>query len=108
MSTALERGEHGTATSWRLGCRCRRCRAGLRRAGRIWWAARRLRAGAEPASRVDPGRLVAHLDRLRAAGITEAEVCRRTGVASTTLWRARRPGVKVSRIVEAAVLAVEP
>jgi lambda repressor-like predicted transcriptional regulator len=107
MSTALDRGEHG-ATAWRLGCRCDRCRAGLRRAGRVWWAARRVRAGAEPASRVPPGRLLAHLDQLVVAGLSVAEVARRAGVCDSTLCRARRPDVKVSRIVERLVLAVEP
>jgi lambda repressor-like predicted transcriptional regulator len=57
---------------------------------------------------VSPGRLLDHLARLRDAGVTEAEVSRRTGVSPTTLWRARRPGVRVSRIVERVVLAVEP
>jgi len=55
---------------------------------------------------VSPRRLLAHLDQLRRAGLSADEVARRAGVAAATLSRARRPDVKVSRIVEQSVLAV--
>ena len=108
MVTALERGDHGSATTWRQGCRCRRCRTALRLSARVWWATRQVRRGRDPASHVAPARLRQHLDELAVAGLSAREVARRAGVSPATLTRARRPGVKVSRIVERQVLAVKP
>lgn len=107
MTTRLERGEHGSATSWRLGCRCDHCRRALLRAAKVWWATAQLRRGADPATRVPARRLVEHLDRLADSGWTAREVARVAAVAPSTLSRARHRGVKVSRLVERAVLAIE-
>lgn len=52
--------------------------------------------------------MLAHVDELVAAGVSQHQVAVRAGVAPSTLTRARRRGVTVSRIVERAVLAVEP
>lgn len=107
MSTALERGEHGTPTTWRQGCRCGLCRGAQADYARVRYAAARLAAGGEAASKVSPRRMLAHLEQLVAVGVTAHAVARRAGVAPSTLTRARRRGVKVSRIVERLVLAVE-
>jgi hypothetical protein len=108
VTTSLQRDEHGV-TGWRLGCRCPTCRTALRRHAQVWWATRRLRAGADPASRVPVTRLRRHIAVLRAAGLSQGEIARRAAVAPSTITRVLQPGTKrASRIVAAAVLAVEP
>src|SRR5882672_9993668 len=108
MTTALQRGEHGTATGWRQGCRCSRCRSGLRLSAQVWLASAQLRRGRDPATRVSPRRLLEHLDELAAAGVTAREAARRAGVSESTLYRARGGGRHISRIVETAVLRLAP
>jgi hypothetical protein len=52
--------------------------------------------------------MLTHVDELHAAGLNAREIARRAHVAPSTLSRARQRGVSISRIVERAVLAVEP
>jgi hypothetical protein len=107
VSTALDRGEHGTATSWRLGCRCGRCRAGLRRAAQVWWATRRLRAGADPASYVPAAKVRAHVAELVAAGWTRTAIAKAAQIAPSTITRICKPSTRwCSRIVARAVLGL--
>lgn len=101
---------HGTATGWRHhGCRCRPCHGALLAEGRVAWALRRVRAGADPATRVPAIRARRHLARLEGAGLTRGEVARRAGVSGGTISRLAAPGTaRVSRITATAVLAVDP
>lgn len=97
----------GTATAWRRGCRCRRCRRALRTAAKVWGATAQLRRGRDPATRVSPKQMLRHIDELVASGMTVRQIALAARVAPSTLGRARHQKVTVSRIVEAAVLAVE-
>jgi hypothetical protein len=99
---------HGTAVGWRHHrCRCRACRQALRADARLQWAKRRVRAGADPATRVPARSARRHLQRLEAAGLTRAEVARRAGVSAMTITRLADPATKrASRITVAAVLGV--
>jgi hypothetical protein len=94
-------------TSWRLGCRCWTCRRGLHRAARVWWATRRLKRGADPASYVAAARVRQHVAELEAAGWSRREVARAAGVAPATITRIGKPATRwCSRITAAAILAV--
>jgi len=101
---------HGTACGWRHHrCRCESCHRALLAEAKVAWAARRLRAGAEPASRVPVGRVRAHLAALEAAGWSRRKVAAAAQVAPATLTRVAALSTKrVSRIVATAVLGVEP
>jgi hypothetical protein len=50
--------------------------------------------------------MLAHVDRLIAAGVSQRQVALRAQVAPSTLGRARGRRVTVSRVVERAVLSV--
>jgi hypothetical protein len=107
VSTALDRGEHGTATSWRLGCRCSRCRTGLHKAAKVWWATRRLKRGADPASYVRAAPVRRHVEELRSAGWTSVAIARAAQVSDATVCRVRKPSTRwCSRITAAAILGV--
>jgi hypothetical protein len=100
---------HGTATAWRLGCRCGRCRRGLRAAAKVWWATRQLKRGRVPASYVPADRVRRHVEALRAVGWTSRRIAEAAGVSPATVSRIRKPGTRwCSRIVAGAVLALEP
>jgi hypothetical protein len=109
VTAALDRGEHGV-TGWRLGCRCRRCRDGLRQAAKVWWATARLRRGRyDVASYTAAAPVRRYLEALRAAGWTGSRVARAAQVAPSTITRISQPSTRwCRRIVAAAVLAVEP
>ena len=68
-----------------------------------------LRAGRQDvATRVSPRKMLQHVDRLRAAGLSANQIAQRAGIAPATISRARHSrGAQVSRIVEAAVLSVQ-
>lgn len=109
MTTALERGEHGSPTTYRLGCRCSKCRAALRRSAKVWWATRRLRAGADPATYADAAKVRAHVATLEAAGWTRSRIATAAGVARSTITKVcKRSTRSCSRIVARSVLALEP
>jgi hypothetical protein len=101
---------HGTATGWRWHrCRCRACHRALLAEGKVTWALRRVRAGADPGTRIPAHHARRHLRQLQAAGMTRAEVAQRAGVSAATISRLAEPDtLRVSRITAAAVLAVEP
>lgn len=101
---------HGTAVGWRWhGCRCPACHRALLDEGRLAWAMRRIRVGADPASRVPAGWARRRLGELEASGLTRGEVARRAGVSAATISRLADPATKrISRITAASVLAVAP
>jgi hypothetical protein len=109
MTTALERGEHGTATSWRLGCRCARCRNALHRSAKVWWATRRLRRGADPASYVAAAPVRKRIAELEAAGWTRIAIARAAEVAPATITRLAAPTKRqCTRIVARSILQLTP
>jgi transcriptional regulator with XRE-family HTH domain len=68
---------------------------------------RRVRAGADPATRVGASYARRHLRQLEAAGMTRSEVARRAGLSAGTISRLADPSThRVSRISAAAVMAV--
>jgi hypothetical protein len=74
---------------------------------RYQWAMKRLKVGADPASRVPAIRARCHLRALEAAGMTRTVVAQRAGVSAGTISRLAKPTTKrVSRITAAAVLGV--
>jgi lambda repressor-like predicted transcriptional regulator len=101
---------HGTATGWRYYCcRCDACHRALLDEGKVAWAMRRIRAGAEPATRVSAAWPRHHLHQLETAGMTRTEIARRAGVSPGTISRLAAPDTRrISRIVAAAVMAVSP
>jgi hypothetical protein len=109
VTTALDRGEHG-ATGWRLGCRCARCRAGLRRAAQVWWATAQLRGGRhDVASYTSAAPVRRRLEELRRAGWTGDRIAAAAQVSPSTISRISKPSTRwCSRIVARAVLGVEP
>jgi hypothetical protein len=107
VSTALERNEHGTATTYRQGCRCARCRAGLHSAAKQWWAAAQVRKGREPASYFPAARVRKHIGVLEAAGWTRCRIAAAAQVAPATISRVCKPSTRwCSRIVALGVLGV--
>lgn len=108
MTTSLQRGEHGI-TSYRLGCRCPRCRYALHRRSQIWWATAQLRRGRDPASYADAAPVRTRIAELVAAGLTQTTIARRAGVAPSTVTKVSKDTTRsCSRIVAAAVLGIEP
>ncbi len=99
---------HGTATGWRHHrCRCDDCHRALLAEGKTAWAMRRVRAGADPATRIPAGRARRHVELLEAAGLTRGEVAKRAGVSASTISRLAAPSTKrTSRITATAVLGV--
>lgn len=108
VTTARARGEH-SVTSYRQGCRCRRCKRAMHRAAKVWWATARLRAGRDPASYVDAVKVRRHVEMLRDAGWSSSAIASAAMVAPSTITRIRKPDtVWCSRIVAGALLAVSP
>ena len=68
-----------------------------------------LRAGQQDvATRVSPRKMLQHVDRLRAGGLSANQIAQRAGITASTISRARHSsGAQVSRIVEQAVLSVQ-
>jgi hypothetical protein len=106
---ALERGEHGTATTWRLGCHCAACRAGLRRQAQVWWARRVLRRGGEPQTHVPAGPVRRHIAELEAAGWSRRAIARAAQIAPATITRIAHGSTRRCSLVCAhAIRAIEP
>jgi hypothetical protein len=79
----------------------------LRDDARVAWAVRRVRAGAEPATRV-PADVARHrLGELEETGLTRSAIARRAGVSASVVSRLANPTtLRVSRITAAAVLSL--
>ena len=104
---AVDRGEHGTATSYRQGCRCSRCRAGLRRAAQVWWATRRVRRGADPASYVAAAPVRRHVAELEGIGWSRRAIARAADAAPATITRIGKPSTRwCSRLAARSIMAV--
>jgi hypothetical protein len=52
--------------------------------------------------------LALHVQELRVAGATYAEIARAAGVGVTTVWRCTDPDRRVARSVRVRLLALEP
>jgi hypothetical protein len=89
-TTALERNEHGTHTSYACGCRCSKCRAAQSRYARERWAVAAVMRGAEPHWKVDAGRVLEHLEVLMAAGWTLKDIAVAVDVPRPTLISIRQ------------------
>jgi lambda repressor-like predicted transcriptional regulator len=100
--------QHGTAVGWRWHrCRCDDCRRALLDEARLAWAMRRVRAGADPATRVPARWARRRVGELESAGMTRAQIARRAGVSPMTITRLADPTTKkISRITATAVLGV--
>jgi hypothetical protein len=106
MSSRIEHGR----SAWLSGrCRCGRCHTDLLHYARVRRAALAVTRGAEPASRVDPRRVRAHVEALREAGWSMRRIGRVAGLSDTTVFRIVHRRLRhVSRISARAILAVEP
>jgi hypothetical protein len=80
--------QHGDPKRFRRGCRCTDCTAGerARRRKSNYLAA----TGRNPIR--DPQRAVKHITALRAAGMTDLQICATSGVCNDVIYRALRGG----------------
>jgi Bacterial regulatory proteins, lacI family len=101
---------HGTPSGWRHhGCRCAACHQALLHDARLTWALRRIRVGADPATRVPAGYVRRHLHKLEAAGLARTRIAQRAGVSAATISRLADPRTRrISRVTANAVMAVLP
>jgi len=93
-------GAHGTRHRYLNGCRCLPCAVEESRYQRAWTAGKRRRV---PAADV-----VAHLDRLTAAGWTDASLTRELGLGNSTLWSIRNVNATVNSRTADAILSLDP
>jgi hypothetical protein len=97
-STALERGEHGTA-AYALGCRCRRCRSAARLSERTRRAERAVLDGRAPLYWCSTRPMVDHVAELRARGMTLRAIAEAAGLNVEAFRRALRKGTTSSDTV---------
>jgi hypothetical protein len=103
---ALDREEHGLA-AWSHGCRCVECMNGRRLYDRARYAARSLQRSGSARWLVPSAPGARHVEQLRAAGMTVAQIARAAGCCELTVLRLAGADRCWSTVAH-AVLGLEP
>ncbi|MET9727709.1 hypothetical protein [Streptomyces zaomyceticus] len=96
--------DHGDPRRYSRGCRCDICKKGITAETR---RRRYLRATGR-ALLTTPDRAAAHVESLRAAGMTDAQILGEAALAPDTLYRIVRRSGGLLRKTEARILAIRP
>lgn len=96
--------DHGDPRRYSRGCRCDICKKGITTETR---RRRYLRATGR-ALLTTPDRAAGHIEKLRAAGMTDAQILTGAALAPDTLYRIVRRSGGLLRATEARILAIRP
>lgn len=102
QAVPAEAFEHGDARRYRRGCTCKPCTDGATAEARRWKYLRATgRGGMKPASKV-----IAHIWRLRAAGMTDLEIRTQAKMSPPHLYQIIRQGGEVRHTTAARILGI--